>query len=234
MSLGTASAPYTSSMPERARILLVEDDPRLAQMLEQLLADEGYDTVLARDGQRALHEGLTQEFDAVVLDRGLPLMEGLDVLSRLRGRGILTPALVLSALGNPADRVEGLDRGAEDYLAKPFDIDELLARIRALLRRHRSDVPVLALPGGSLDVAGRTVTAKDATIVTLSERESQLLERLARRPNQVFEREDLLSSVFPDADDPGVVDTYVHYLRKKTDPGIVQTVRGRGYRLGLM
>ena len=93
------SSPYTSSMPERARILLVEDDARLAQMLEQLLAAEGYDTVLARDGQRALHEGLTHEFDALVLDRGLPVMEGLDVLTRLRSRGILTPALVLSALG---------------------------------------------------------------------------------------------------------------------------------------
>ncbi|WP_291049447.1 response regulator transcription factor [Herbiconiux sp.] len=219
-------------MPDRARILLVEDDARLASMLEQLLADEGYVTVLARDGQRALHEGLTQPFDALVLDRGLPLLEGLDVLDRLRSRGILTPALILSALGNPADRVEGLDRGAEDYLAKPFDIDELLARIRALLRRHRSDVPVLALPGGSLDTASRTVTTSEGAAVTLSERESQLLERLARRPSQVFERDDLLSVVFPDADDPGVVDTYVHYLRKKLGRDTVKTVRGIGYRLG--
>ncbi|WP_193313300.1 response regulator transcription factor [Arthrobacter koreensis] len=219
-------------MSQRARILLVEDDARLAQMLEQLLAAEGYDTVLARDGQRALHEGLTHEFDALVLDRGLPVLEGLDVLSRLRGRGILTPALVLSALGNPADRVEGLDRGAEDYLAKPFDIDELLARIRALLRRHRSTVPVLALVSGSLDTASRTVTTGEGENVTLSERESQLLERLARRPNQVFERNGLLASVFPDADDPGVVDTYVHYLRKKLGRDSVKTVRGIGYRLG--
>ena len=226
------SSPYTSSMSQRARILLVEDDARLAQMLEQLLAAEGYDTVLARDGQRALHEGLTHEFDALVLDRGLPVMEGLDVLTRLRSRGILTPALVLSALGNPADRVEGLDRGAEDYLAKPFDIDELLARIRALLRRHRSTVPVLALVSGSLDTASRTVTTREGENVTLSERESQLLERLARRPNQVFERNGLLASVFPDADDLGVVDTYVHYLRKKLGRDSVKTVRGIGYRLG--
>lgn len=225
-------SPYTSNMPGRARILLVEDDARLAQMLEQLLAAEGYDTVLARDGQRALHEGLTHEFDALVLDRGLPVMEGLDVLTRLRSRGILTPALVLSALGNPADRVEGLDRGAEDYLAKPFDIDELLARIRALLRRHSSTVPVLALVSGSLDTASRTVTTREGENVTLSERESQLLERLARRPNQVFERNSLLASVFPDADDPGVVDTYVHYLRKKLGRDSVKTVRGIGYRLG--
>jgi DNA-binding response OmpR family regulator len=219
-------------MSDRARILLVEDDARLAQMLDQLLTAEGYDTVLARDGQRALHEGLTREFDAIVLDRGLPLLEGLDVLARLRSRGILTPALVLSALSNPADRVEGLDRGAEDYLGKPFDIDELLARVRALLRRHRASVPVLALPDGSLDTASRTVTNRVGQNVTLSEREAELLERLARRPNQVFERDDLLTSVFPDADDPGVVDTYVHYLRKKLGRQTVTTIRGIGYRLG--
>ena len=232
MSVAGLPAPYTSTMPDRARILLVEDDARLAQLLEQLLAGEGYDTVLARDGQRALHEGLTQEFDLLLLDRGLPVMEGLDVLTRLRSRGILTPTLVLSALGNPADRVEGLDRGAEDYLAKPFDIDELLARIRALLRRGRSSAPVLPLPHGSLDTASRTVTTRGGDAVSLSARESQLLERLARRPNQVFERDDLLASVFPDADDPGVVDTYVHYLRKKLGRDSVKTVRGIGYRLG--
>ncbi|WP_175494228.1 response regulator transcription factor [Herbiconiux ginsengi] len=219
-------------MSDHARILLVEDDARLAQMLDQLLTAEGYHTVVARDGQRALHEGLTQEFDAIVLDRGLPIIEGLDVLTRLRGRGVLTPALVLSALGNPADRVEGLDRGAEDYLGKPFDIEELLARIRALLRRHRSSVPVLALPDGSLDTTGRSVTTSGGENVILSEREAHLLERLARRPTQVFERDDLLATVFPDADDPGVVDTYVHYLRKKLGRQTITTVRGIGYRLG--
>lgn len=227
-------APYNSNMADHPRVLLVEDDARLVQMLDQLLTNEGYDTVIARDGQRALHEGLTQPFDVIVLDRGLPVMEGLDVLTRLRSRGILTPALVLSALGNPADRVEGLDRGAEDYLAKPFDIDELLARIRALLRRHTSTVPVLGVPGGSLDTESRTVTTTAGAVVTLSDREAHLLERLARRPQQVFERSDLLANVFPDADDVGVVDTYVHYLRKKLGRAAIQTVRGIGYRLGTL
>lgn len=228
------SDPYTSNMADHPRVLLVEDDARLVQMLDQLLQNEGYDTVIARDGQRALHEGLTQSFDVIVLDRGLPVMEGLDVLTRLRSRGILTPALVLSALGNPADRVEGLDRGAEDYLAKPFDIDELLARIRALLRRHTSTAPVLGVPGGSLDTESRTVTTTAGTVVTLSDREAHLLERLARRPQQVFERSDLLANVFPDADDLGVVDTYVHYLRKKLGRAAIHTVRGIGYRLGTL
>ncbi|WP_172592205.1 response regulator transcription factor [Subtercola boreus] len=219
-------------MTATSRILLVEDDRQLAGMLEQLLTSEGYDVVVARDGQRALHEGLTQPFDALLLDRGLPVIEGLDVLARLRARGVLAPALILSALGNPADRVEGLDRGAEDYLGKPFDIDELLARIRALLRRHQTVTPVVRVPGGELDTGSRTVMLAHSGPVALSQRESELLERLGRRPGQVFERADLLASVFPDADDLGVVDTYVHYLRKKLGRGAVSTVRGIGYRLG--
>ena len=230
--MSTSGPAYTASMPERARILLVEDDARLAAMLEQLLHSEGYDTVLARDGQRALHEGLTQNFDALILDRGLPAVEGLNVLNTLRDRGVLTPALILSALSNPADRVEGLDRGAEDYLGKPFDIDELLARIRALLRRHLTIVPTLPLPDGALDTRSRTVTTQGGDTIDLSERESQLLEHLARRPSQIFDRHDLLDTVFPDADDPGVIDTYVHYLRKKLGRDSVKTIRGIGYQLG--
>jgi DNA-binding response OmpR family regulator len=221
-------------MPAGAHILIVEDDARLAGMLEELLDGEGYATTLARDGQRALHEGLTGSFDLFLLDRGLPVIEGLDVLSKLRAKGVLTPALILSALGNPADRVEGLDRGAEDYLAKPFDINELLARIRALLRRQIESIPVLNVPGGTLTVASRSIVTPAGELVALSEREADLLEMLARRPQQVFQRDDLLSRVFPDAADLGVVDTYVHYLRKKLGHGVIVTVRGIGYRLGTL
>ena len=220
-------------MTEHARILVVEDDGRLAGMLGELLEGEGYAVVVARDGQRALHEGLTTPFDLLLLDRGLPVIEGLDVLDKLRASGVATPALVLSALGNPADRVEGLDRGAEDYLSKPFDIGELLARIRALLRRRAPTSPVLAVPGGRFDAESRLVTLDGVGSIMLSERESDLLEKLARRPNQVFERADLLDDVFPDADDLGVVDTYVHYLRRKLGRDVVLTVRGIGYRIGV-
>ena len=220
-------------MDEGARILVVEDDARLAEMLRELLQTEGYEVVVARDGQRALHEGLTKDFEVIVLDRGLPGIEGLDVLMRLRARGVRTPALVLSALGNPSDRVEGLDRGAEDYLSKPFDIEELLARLRALRRRLTETLPVLQIPGGTLDATTRSVNLADGNVVVnLSEREGDLLEKLARRPTQVFSRGDLLISVFADADDAGVVDTYVHYLRKKLGRECVLTVRGIGYRLG--
>lgn len=220
-------------MSDSARILVVEDDGRLAGMLRELLESEGYSVVIARDGQRALHEGLTSAFDLLLLDRGLPVIEGLDVLAKLRASGVATPALVLSALGNPADRVEGLDRGAEDYLSKPFDIGELLARVRALLRRGTPTTSVLAVPGGRLEAASRLVTLAGGETIVLSERESDLLEKLARRPHQVFERGALLDDVFPDADDLGVVDTYVHYLRRKLGRGVVLTVRGVGYRIGV-
>jgi DNA-binding response OmpR family regulator len=219
-------------MIDSPRILVVEDDLRLCAMLHDLLRGEGYLVTTAHDGQRALHEGLTRQFDVILLDRGLPIIEGLDVLTKLRGAGVLTPALVLSALGNPSDRVTGLDRGAEDYLAKPFDIDELLARLRVLLRRHEMTVPVLRIPGAALDVGSRSVTFDQGGIVTLSEREGDLLEILARSPGQVFQRGKLLAVVFPDADDEGVVDTYIHYLRKKLGRSMILTVRGIGYRMG--
>lgn len=220
-------------MENGPRILLVEDDARLAGMLHGLLESEGYQVVAARDGQRALHEGLTGSFDVLLLDRGLPVIDGLDLLSKLRQSGVLAPALILSALGNPADRVEGLDRGAEDYLSKPFDIDELLARLRALQRRPSSLAQVLRVPGGSLDVSSRTVDLDSGPTAVLSERENTLLELFARRPNQVFQRTDILHTVFPDADDIGVVDTYVHYVRKKLGHDVLLTVRGVGYRLGV-
>ncbi|MDR6972365.1 response regulator transcription factor [Leifsonia shinshuensis] len=219
-------------MTDTARVLIAEDDSRLAGMLDTLLRSEGFDVEVARDGQRALHLGLTGAFAVIVLDRGLPAIEGLDVLRRLRENGVTTPILVLSALGTAPDRVDGLNAGAEDYLAKPFDIDELVARVRALNRRASSVVPTVRFPGGRLDTDSRTVTVDDGRRTVLSERESALLERLARRPRQVFSRAVLLDEVFADADDPGVVDTYVHHLRRKFGRTLIETVRGVGYRMG--
>ncbi|MGN7800022.1 response regulator transcription factor [Leifsonia sp. 22587] len=219
-------------MTDTARVLIAEDDSRLAGMLDTLLRSEGFDVEVARDGQRALHLGLTGDFAVIVLDRGLPAIEGLDVLRRLRENGVTTPILVLSALGTAPDRVDGLNAGAEDYLAKPFDIDELVARVRALNRRASSVVPTVRFPGGRLDTDSRTVTVDDGRRTVLSERESALLERLARRPGQVFSRAVLLDEVFADADDPGVVDTYVHHLRRKFGRTLIETVRGVGYRMG--
>jgi DNA-binding response OmpR family regulator len=211
---------------------VVEDDPELAAMLTDLLTGEGYAVELAGDGQRGLHLGMTREFDLMLLDRGLPAIEGLDLLARLRTRGRYVPTLVLSALGQPRDRVDGLDAGAEDYLGKPFDVDELLARLRALRRRPRDHADVLHVPGGELEVATRSVLTESGSEVPLSEREAVLLSVLARNPRRVFTRRELVDSVFEAAEEEGVVDTYVHYLRRKLDKGVIETVRGLGYRLG--
>jgi two-component system response regulator QseB len=214
------------------RLLLVEDDPELREMLADLLTDEGYAVDAAPDGQRGLHLGLTREYDVLLLDRGLPAIDGLDLLARLRGSGRLTPTLVLSAFGNPRDRVEGLDAGAEDYLGKPFDVEELLARLRALLRRHLDSASVLAVVGGSFDTATRSVQVAGGSEVALSDREATLLALLARNPRRVFGRDELVDTVFEGAEEAGVVDTYVHYLRRKLGRGVVETVRGLGYRAG--
>ena len=131
-----------------------------------------------------------------------------------------------------SDRVDGLDAGAEDYLGKPFDVDELLARLRALLRRPRDHADVLHVPGGELDLSTRSVLTESGDEVALSERETMLLSVLARSPRRVFTRRELVESVFEAAEDEGVVDTYVHYLRRKLHRGVVETVRGLGYRLG--
>jgi two-component system response regulator QseB len=216
-------------------VLLVEDDSDLAGLLERLLSGEGYQVTLAPDGHRALHLGLTQTFDALVFDRGLPAIEGLDLLSRLRGKGVTTPALILSARGTVADRIEGLDAGAEDYLSKPFDVDELLARVRALLRRHTEAATVLSLGKRILDVDARLVREPGAaagTGIGLSEREADLLALLARRPQRVFTRSELLAHVFTEAESEVVADTYVHYCRRKLGRGVIRTVRGVGYQLG--
>jgi two-component system response regulator QseB len=218
--------------PAPPRVLLVEDESRLTDMLTKLLTEEGYEVDVAPDGQRGLHLGLTRSYDVVVLDRGLPAIDGLELMTRLRLKGVITPTLVLSALGNPADRVAGLDAGAEDYLAKPFDIDELLARLRALRRRHLDTARTVPLPDGRLDLDTRLVTVGTQPAVRLSERECALLALLATRPSRVFSRTDLLGLVFGDADSDAVVDTYVHYLRRKLGKRIVDTVRGRGYQLG--
>jgi len=214
------------------RLLLVEDDPQLGPMLESVLTEEGYRVRLARDGQSGLHLALTGGDDVMVVDRGLPAIEGVDLVRRLRARGAGVPVLLLTARGTASDRVEGLDAGAEDYLVKPFDLDELLARLRALLRRHRDAATSLPLGARRLVLEQRRVVGDGVPDVELSPRECELLAVLARRPSRVFSRRDLLARVFEEADTPGSVDTYVHYLRRKLGRGVVRTVRGSGYRMG--
>lgn len=215
----------------RASLLLVEDDRALGPLLVEVLG-EHYDVTLARDGQAGLHRALTDTPDVLVVDRGLPGIEGLDLVERLRRAGLRSPVLMLTARGTVQDRVEGLDAGAEDYLVKPFDVAELLARLRALLRRHGDTSERLAVGDRSFDVRSRRVTGGPDGPVDLTAREAALLETLARRPRRVFTREELLELVFDGENVPNSVDTYVHYLRVKLGRGVVRTVHGLGYRMG--
>lgn len=214
------------------RLLLVEDDGRLGPLLVDVLGDV-YDVDLATDGQAGLHAALTREYEVMVIDRGLPAIDGVDLVRRLRQRAVTTPILILTARAAVADRVEGLDAGAEDYLVKPFEIDELLARLRALRRRPIDQATTLDLGLRRFDVAGRRVVGPDGEAIDLSGREAALLEVMARRPQRVFTRPELLAAVFDPADDPGSIDTYVYYLRRKLGRESVQTVHGLGYRLGV-
>jgi DNA-binding response OmpR family regulator len=215
------------------RLLVVEDERALAAMLVRLLTDEGYRVDAVHDGQAGLHRALTTRYDGLLLDRGLPAIDGLDLLRRLRRSGVTSPALMLTAYDEVADRVEGLDAGAQDYLGKPFDVDELLARLRALLRRADAapGADLLDLGGRRLDVTSRLVVGGTED-VALSDRESALLRTLAGRPTRVFTRDELRSRVFDDAESDAVVETYVSYLRRKLGAQAVLTVRGVGYRMG--
>jgi DNA-binding response OmpR family regulator len=213
------------------RLLLVEDDADLSSMLTALLEEEGYAVTAVRDGQAGLHRGLVDEWDVLVVDRGLPGIEGVDLVSRLRSRGVAAPALLLTARGTVADRVEGLDAGAQDYLVKPFDVEELLARLRALLRPIAAAASELAVGSRRLVIGEQRVVGEGEEVL-LSRREALLLETLARRPTRVFTREELLGLVFDHADTLGAVDTYVYYLRRKLGKAVVETVHGVGYRMG--
>ncbi|MFM9108370.1 MAG: response regulator transcription factor [Chloroflexota bacterium] len=218
------------------RILVIEDETRLARVIARVLEQERFDVDVRHDGPSGLDAALTGSYDAIVLDRMLPGMDGLAVVRGLRQEGVATPVLMLTARGDLPERVEGLDAGADDYLGKPFAFEEVLARLRALLRRTGPALqPDIAGIGAvEVDFAARTVR-KHGAEVELSPREFSLLETLARHRGQVLSRDQLLEQVWGYDSDPqgNVVDLYIHYLRKKLDdPGgesLIRTVRGAGY-----
>jgi len=215
-------------------LLLVEDDRALSAMLVELFTGEGYRVETAFDGQQGMHLGLTGNYDAIILDRGLPVMDGADLVALLRSRGIATPALLLTARGSVEDRVEGLDAGAQDYLVKPFEVTELLARVRALLRRNDDAATVVQAGGLRLDLLTRRAggATPDGEDVELSDRESALLATLMGAPGRVFSRAQLLERAFDGAESDGTIDLYVHYLRRKLGRQVIRTVHGSGYRYG--
>jgi two-component system, OmpR family, response regulator QseB len=217
---------------DSGRLLVVEDDEELARMLRGLFQREGYAVDHAADGQQGLHLGLTRRYQVMVIDRRLPAINGLDLLVRLRERAVTARALMLTALGEVGDRVEGLNSGADDYLAKPFDVDELVARVRALGRRTLDDARLVPVGVGDLDLSQHAVSLTDGRRVTLSPREFDLLRTLALRPDTVHRRSQLRHGVFADSQAESIVDTYVHYLRRKLGQDVIRTVRGLGYQIG--
>ena len=219
------------------RVLVVEDEPGIAQFIRQGLREAGYAVDVAYDGEEGLDYVYVAEYDVLVLDILLPKLDGLDVLRALRARGVKTPVLLLTAKDTVEDRVRGLDSGADDYLVKPFAFPELVARLRALLRRPPLQMdPVLHLGDLAMDTARREVR-RGGRLIELSPREFTLLEYFMRHPRHVLTRTQLAEHVwnFDFFNDSNVVDVYIGYLRRKIDRGydrpLLQTVRGVGYRL---
>lgn len=221
------------------RVLVVEDEHKVASALREGLEGEGYEVVVESTGEGAFFRGATEAFDVMLLDLGLPGRDGLEILKTLRARGLKTPVLILTARDTPGDRVLGLDGGADDYLVKPFAFAELLARIRALLRRGR--VPdALRLTVGDLDVdlVTRKVT-RGGHAVELTTREFELLQHLMRREGQVVPRDSLASDVWKETARSStldnVIDVHIARLRRKIDLDqpvrLIHTIRGVGFML---
>jgi two-component system copper resistance phosphate regulon response regulator CusR len=219
------------------RILVVEDEPVAASVLAKGLREHSYAVDVVSDGAAGLEQIESNDYDLILLDILLPRVNGLDVCARLRRDGITTPILMLTARGGPDQRVEGLDAGADDYLAKPYHFPELLARVRALLRRGPALTPsVLAIEDLHIDTRAQSVE-RAGRAVPMTSKEYALLEYLARRRGEVVGRADIAEHVWDNSYDPmsNLIEVYIQRLRRKVDDGhrvkLIQTRRGAGYSL---
>lgn len=219
------------------RILVVEDEKDLASVLKKALVEDGYSVDLAHDGEEGLYMAENYPSDAVILDIMLPRMDGVDVLKNMRKRGVKTPVLMLTARGDITDKISGLDAGADDYLTKPFEFGELLARVRSLLRRGAGVRDAVITVGDLvIDTASHEVKRRGRDI-QLSAREYALLEYLAYNRGTVVSRLDITEHIYDESfdKDSNIVDVYINYLRNKIDKGhakkLIHTVRGAGYML---
>lgn len=221
-----------------AKVLVVDDRREVADVLVRTLSMNGYEVLTASDGDSALAMALDAQPDILVLDIGLPKKSGLEVTRELRARGMTVPILLLTALDTLGDKVTGLDAGADDYIAKPFELDELLARVRALLRRAalRSESAMLRVGDLTVDPLTREVR-RGSRVISLTQKEYALLEFLMRHAGLPVSREKISEHVWKHELDPStnIVDVYINYLRKKIDQdadrSVVHTVRGVGYML---
>ncbi|HEY6229462.1 MAG TPA: response regulator transcription factor [Verrucomicrobiae bacterium] len=212
------------------RVLVVEDEPRLLRNLAKALREEGYAVDTADAGDDGLFKAETYNYDAVVLDIMLPRLDGWEVLARLRKQK-QTPVLMLTARDTTKDRVKGLDTGADDYLVKPFDLSELLARLRALIRRSAGNAhPEIAIDDIRLDTRAKTVT-KSGQAITLTAREYSILEYLAQHRGELVTRTELYEHLFDETDDTlsNLLDVHVFSIRKKLGHDLIVTRRGQGY-----
>ena len=215
------------------RILVVEDEPTLAAQLAEGVREAGYAVDVAHNGLDAHFMGDTEPFDAVVLDLGLPQMDGITVLKKWRAAGRTMPVLILTARDNWHEKVAGIDAGADDYLTKPFHMEELLARLRALIRRAGGHASAeLACGPVSLDTRNNRVTVEGRAL-TLTSHEYRVLAYLMHHAGEVVSRSDLVEHIYAqDFDrDSNTVEVFIGRLRKKLPPGLIETVRGMGYRL---
>jgi two-component system, OmpR family, response regulator MprA len=215
------------------RVLVVDDDPPLRRMLARTLAAEGYDVTVAGDGGGALAEAERTAPDVIVLDVAMPGVDGLTVARRLRGKGDFTPILMLTARDAVPDRVAGLEAGADDYLVKPFAVEELIARLRALTRRGGDGHGAGLRSYGDLTLeVDRHRAVRSGRTIDLTGREVALLDLLLREAGRVVTRERALDEIWDDAAEPNVVDRYVTRLRRKLgSPPLIRTVRGSGFTL---
>jgi len=214
------------------RILIVDDEPHIVSLVSRAVRAEGYEAVGVDDGPDALEIALSGDVDLIVLDVGLPTMDGFDVLRELRGAGNTVPVIMLTARSGTNDTIEGLDAGASDYVPKPFAVAELMARVRSRLRDSAASAPTSLTRGDvTLDILSRRASVAGRE-VELSTREFALAEQFVRNAGDVLTREVLLSRVWGLEFDPGsnVVDVYVRYLRAKLGADHIVTVRGEGYR----
>jgi len=222
------------------RILIVEDEHKIANSIKKGLTQEHYAVDIAYDGKDGLDLALTEDYDLIILDRLLPEMDGLEICKKLREEKIYIPVLMLTAKGEIDDRVEGLNAGADDYLVKPFAFEELLARIKALIRRPKGN---LGTTLATQDLSLNTITyevKRGNKLIQLSNKEFALLEYLMRHPNQIITKEQIISHFWDYDSDilPNNVEVYIGYLRSKIDQPfkdslpLIHTVRGFGYRLG--
>lgn len=217
------------------KVLVVEDEIELAKLIKKGLEESGFTIDICHDGEEGLYMATEYEFDAIVLDVNLPKISGFEILERIRKKNITLPILMLTAMGDVSYKIRGLNSGADDYISKPFDFDELIARLHAVIRRSKGKAsPILNIDDLEINLNSKSVK-RNNTEIKLSSREFNLLEYLALNTGRVISRIEISEHLYDFDTDSNVIDVYINYLRNKIDKGfkrdLIRTIRGAGYIL---